>query len=130
MFRSAHADVSHAAANNARVNLMIDFIAISSVLVRAVRAEAQDVLQEPLVVGDVGNEPRLRELQANAAELRRRPVEHRAVALGIEAADATIEAIVARADSPRRHELVDALRIPAILARTRIGRPAEILALQ
>jgi hypothetical protein len=55
-------------------------------------AEAQDVLQEPLVVGQVGNEPRLRELQAHAAELRRRPVEHRAVAFRFESA-AAVEAV-------------------------------------
>src|SRR5258705_906580 len=94
----------------------------SSIFVGAVRAQAQAVLDEPLVVGDAGQRAALRELQAHAAELRRRPVDHRRITRRIEirrteerrigsVVDAPgVEAVVARAHAPGRHELVDALQ--------------------
>src|SRR3954471_11733235 len=85
-------------------------ICCSSELVRAVRAQAQDVLDEELVVGEVGREPGARGLQAQAAEFRRAPVDHRGRALGMEAhvESTRAEPVVAQAHAPQRHELIRA----------------------
>src|SRR5262245_33101880 len=86
-----------------------------SEFVRAVRAEGQDVLDEKLVVGEIRLQLRLLILDAEAAEFRRRPVEHYRGALRMERAVheveivravidvAGIEPVVARADAPLRH---------------------------
>src|SRR5512140_784328 len=104
--------------------------------VRAVRADAEDVLEEPFVVGEAGCELRLPELQPHAAELRRAPVDHRGGPLRVEARRreergvrpevdrARAQAVVAQARAPERHELVDALHVSAALPR-RIARDAR-----
>src|SRR6185436_5226476 len=100
---------------------MFEPLRAGSELVRAVRAETHDVLQEDLVIGFV--EPGLvaRELQPEARELRRREVDHRGGPLGIvwlqkrkigrgqrstEIRDAAVKFLVAQAPPPARHELI------------------------
>src|ERR1700712_5318608 len=102
-------------------------------------AEAHDVLEEDLVVGDAGTRLVLRKLQAQAAELRRRVVEHPAGAgwfIGAklrktggrqtavtdrpEVGSARRQPVVTQADTPQRHELIDPLQVPSRLGR-RIG---------
>src|SRR6185503_5471303 len=93
-----------------------------SILVRAMRAQAQDVLHEELVVGGIGHRLAARELQAHAAELRRAPIHHRGPLAGTEGIGrAGIEVVVAHAHAPQRDRLVDGLEVPAAL-RERIGR--------
>src|SRR5204862_858930 len=122
----------------------------------AVRAEAEDVLHERLVVGDPGARIVARELHPDAAEFRRAPIHHDAVAGRVvrgkenrrvgagEAAGrdrAIAEPVVAITHAPARHELIDGLRVPAGLAARVIGgstvetevagfAAAEVLALQ
>src|SRR5467141_4715227 len=133
-FSAAPAGHASTAVPNARSNLRRVFMCIASELVRAVRAQAHDVLEKELVVGLV--EPRViaRELQPDAAELARVPVDHRRVALwpvalqdreirraqrtGIHQPDirrARIKPVIAVADAPLRQELVHALQIPSRL---------------
>src|SRR6267143_3679858 len=135
-FSAAPAGHASIAVPNARSNLRRVFMCIASELVRAMRAQAHDVLEKELVVGLV--EPRVvaRELQPDAAELARIPVDHRCVALravglqdreirraqraGVDEPDvrrARIEPVVAVAEAPLRQELVHALQIPSRLAR-------------
>src|SRR6266850_5889434 len=77
------AKVGHASRPHAmpRQTLKIVFMSVPSEPVRAVRAQAHDVLEEHLVVGLVHARVVARELQADAAELARAPVDHRGVAL-------------------------------------------------
>src|SRR5664279_5739073 len=96
-----------------------------SVAVRAVRAQAHLVLKEQLVVGHALTRLIARELQADARELARAEVEHHRVLARLVVArreEAGVDAVVrrprgeplgAQADPPVRHELVDALHIPA-----------------
>src|SRR6266404_1936799 len=133
-FSAAAAGHASIAVPNARSNLRRVFMGIASELVRAMRAQAHDVLEKELVVGLV--EPRVvaRELQADAAELARIPVDHRRVALrpvglqdreirraqraGIDEPDvrrARIKPVVAVAEAPLRQELVHSLQIPSRL---------------
>src|SRR6267142_562376 len=133
-FSAAPAGHASMAVPNARSNLRRVFMCIASELVRAVRAQTHDVLEKELVVRLV--EPRVvaRELQPDAAELARVPVDHRRVALrpvglqdreicraqraGIHQPDvrrARIKAVVAVAEAPLRQELVHALQIPSRL---------------
>jgi hypothetical protein len=97
--------------------------------VRTVRAERKDVLQEELIVGHAGLRLALSILQADAAEFRRRVVDHQGRALRMECRRievsrvgavidvSRIEPVVARTDAPIGHELVDALQVPAGLPR-------------
>src|SRR5258706_13455570 len=114
----------------------------SSIAMRAMHAKAQDVLHEPLVVGEVRLGLAARELHAHTAEFRRRPVDHDARALRLERrrlggedfvrkrrAARGIEPIEARADSPLRHELVHRLHVTSLWF-PRILRLLEPLALQ
>src|SRR5579885_3104137 len=94
----------------------------ASILVRAVRADADDVLQDELVVG---SGPRAVEivLQAEAAELAGREIDHGAVAsrgraeivergAGEERTQGRrVHLIVAQPEPPLRHELVNALHV-------------------
>src|SRR4051794_33765557 len=96
--------------------------------------EAHDVLEEDLAIGDRRVAAVGTELEAKAAELRRREVEHQRRArrpralqdrkvggaqdAALDLADARragIEAVVADAGAPPRHELVDRLQVPAVL---------------
>src|SRR5215467_15036465 len=98
-----------------------------SELVRAVRAEGEDVLDEELVIGEVGLESRLLILNSEAAELGRRPVEHDRRALRMERAvrekgvvcsvidAARIEPVISRPDPPLRDELPYALNVETVL---------------
>src|SRR5437588_458931 len=113
----------------------VQFSCLSSERVRAMRAQADDVLEEDLVVGLAHARVIARVLQANAAEFTRAPIDHQGVLLRLIAgedrevrrreagsrrvdADGTgVEPVVAIARAPRRQELIDALRIPARLAR-------------
>src|SRR6267143_845001 len=134
-FSAAPAGHASIAIPNARSNLRRVFMCTASELVRAVRAQAHDVLEKELVVGLV--EPRVvaRELQPDAAELARVPVDHRRVALRVVATEdreirraqragihqpdarrARIKPVVAVAEAPLRQELVHALQIPSRLA--------------
>src|SRR6266480_6132353 len=134
-FSAAPAGHASIAVPNARSNLRRVFMWIALEPVRAVRAEAHDVLEKELVVGLV--EPRVvpRELQPDAAELARVPVHHYCVALRAVAAEdreirraqrarvnqpdvrgARIKPVIAVADPPLRQELVDPLQIPSRLA--------------
>src|SRR4051812_14155673 len=104
---------------------------------RAMCAEAVDVLQDQLAIGD--RDARLvgGKLQAKAAELGRAPVHHDGIARRVISGHqqpevrsarsepvrddgvvdrAVIEAVVAVSDAPARHELIDRLRVPARLA--------------
>src|SRR6267143_2519270 len=135
-FRAVAAGPASSTAPNAARNLRRVFMCIASEPVRAMRAEAHDVLEKELVVGLV--EPRVvpRELQPDAAELARIPVHHHRVALRVVAAEdrkircaqragveepdvrrARIKPVIAVANAPLRQELVHALQIPARLAR-------------
>src|SRR5467141_1980112 len=135
-FSAAPAGHASIAVPNARSNLRRVFMCIALEPVRAMRAEANDVLEKELVVGLV--EPRVvpRELEPDAAELARVPVHHHRVALRVVATEdreirraqragvdepdvrgARIKPVVAVADTPQRQELVDALQIPARLPR-------------
>src|SRR6267143_6278889 len=135
-FRAAAAGHASSTAPNAARNSRIVFMSIASELVRAMRAQAYDVLEKELVVGLV--EPRVvpRELEPDAAELARIPVHHHRVALRVVAAEdreirraqrsglhqsdarrTRIKPVIAVADPPLRQELVHALQIPARLAR-------------
>src|SRR5438094_3142135 len=105
--------------------------------VRAMRAQAVDVLQEHLAIGHAEARLVRGELQADAAELGGTPVDHQRVALGVVIREqqrrvcrgqpetvgdrAVTKLIVAVADAPLRHELVDALQVPARL-------PARVIA--
>src|SRR6516165_1790321 len=107
----------------------------SSILMRAVRAEADDVLEDELVIG---LRPDLVQivLQPEAAELARRVVDHAGIAARrrtevIERGSskarteaARVHLVVAKTDPPLRHELIDALGIEAGLGagvvRTRV----------
>src|SRR4051812_11491373 len=99
-------------------------------------AEADDVLEEDLVVGLAQARIVARELQADAAELARAPVDHGGVPLRVVAAEdweirdgqraridqaerrrARIQLVVAVAEAPLGNELIHALQIPAGLAR-------------
>src|SRR5580765_1958740 len=98
---------------------------------RTVSSETENNLKKSLVVGHAGARVVARELQADAAELRRTPVDHGAVARRIVVGEeqrrlsvgqpesvrgrAVVETVVAVADAPARHELVDALQVPARL---------------
>src|SRR5882762_9651645 len=134
-FSAAPAGHASMAVPNARSNLRRFFMCIALEPVRAMRAEAHDVLEKELVVGLV--EPRVvaRELQPDAAELARIPVHHHRVALRVVAAEdreirraqrtgihqpdigrARIKPVVAVAEAPLRQELVHALQIPSRLA--------------
>src|SRR5215471_8883542 len=98
-----------------------------SELVRAMRAEGQDVLDEELVIGEVGLESRLLVLNSEAAELGRRPVEHDRRALRMKRAvreegvvcsvidAARIEPVISRPDPPLGEELPNALNVEAVL---------------
>src|SRR6266850_2042330 len=108
---------------------------VASELVRAVRAQAHDVLEEHLGVGQAHARVVASELQPDAAELARVPVDHDAVLLrlvaredreirrrqaggrGVEIDRAGAQLIEAISRAPLRQELVDALRIPAGLPR-------------
>src|SRR4051812_30505158 len=68
---------------SARQSMRIVFMAVS-ILVGAVRAEAEDVLHEPLVVGGARQSLAAGVLQADAAELRGRVIHHHARASGPE----------------------------------------------
>src|SRR6267143_1966306 len=135
-FSAAPAGHASIAVPNARSNLRRFFMCIALEPVRAVRAEAHDVLEKELVVGLVKARVIARELQPDAAELARVPVDHRRVALrpvglqdreirraqrtGIHQSDvrrARIKPVVAVAEAPLRQELIHALQIPARLAR-------------
>src|SRR5438067_154535 len=95
----------------------------ASEFMRAVCTERQDVLQEPLVVGDVRPDIVARILQSQPAEFRGSPVDHERVALRMEAVDrkerivraisraSWSEPIVTGGDTPHRHELPDRLQI-------------------
>src|SRR5205807_10529259 len=86
-FSAAPAGHASTAVANARSNSRRVFMCVALEPVRAVRAEAHDVLEKDLVVGLV--EPRVvpRELQPDAAELARVPVHHYRVALRVVAAE-------------------------------------------
>src|SRR6266513_3466554 len=135
-FSAAPAGHASIAVANARSNLRRVFMWIALEPVRAVRAEAHDVLEKELVVGLAQARVVARELQPDAAELARVPVHHHRVALRVVAAEdreircaqragvdqpdfrrARIKPVIAVADPPLRQELVDALQIPARLAR-------------
>src|SRR2546425_7816653 len=89
--------------------------------VRAMRAEAVDVLQEQLAIGHAEARLVRGELQADAAKLAGTPVDHQRVALGVVIREqqrrvcrgqpetvgdrAVTKLIVAVADAPLRHEL-------------------------
>src|SRR5947208_1650203 len=117
---------------SAAVNKILMFAPLERV--RAMRAEAVDVLQEHLVVGHPEARPVRGELQPDAAELAGTPVDHQRVALWVVireqqwrvcrgqpdavANSAVIKLIPTVADAPLRHELVDALQVPTrLLAR-------------
>src|SRR5688572_11313306 len=105
----------------------------ASIAVRAMRPEAQDVLQEHLVVGHALRELAPGELKAQARELRGAPVDHRAraprrVADFVHAA--RIEPVVARADAPFGMELPHALQVPAALACELGNAAIEVFPLQ
>src|SRR5262249_8963238 len=104
--------------------------------VGAVRAQAEDVLEKHLVVGCVRARLVLRDLQTDAAELARAPVDHHGVpgrvVLGeyrkvrgrkrarideTDARRAGAQPVVAIAYAPHRDELIDALEVPAGLRR-------------
>src|SRR5690349_4291556 len=97
---------------------------LSSERMRAMRAEAHDVLEEHLVVRLVRARVIARQLQPDPAELTRVPVEHHAVLLWLVAGKdresrgridthaAGVEPVVAIAHAPLRHELIHRLRIP------------------
>src|SRR5437016_10246267 len=68
-------------ANSAAVNTILMFVSLKRV--RAVRAEAVDVLQEHLVVGHPEARLVRSELQPDAAELGGTPVDHQRIALGV-----------------------------------------------
>src|SRR5262245_21267685 len=129
---AAAAGNAASARTDAAASFRIDFMFAPLELVGAVSAQADDVLEEDLVVGRVRARLVLRELQPDAAELTRAPVHHdRAacrVVLGedreirgserarIDEADAGragAQAVVPVADSPHRDELVHALEVPA-----------------
>src|SRR6202165_94975 len=133
-FSAAPAGHASIAVPNARSNLRRVFMFVALEPVRAMRAEAHDVLEKELVVGLV--EPRVvpRELQTNAAGLARVPVDHRRMPLrlvgfedreirraqrtGIHQPDvrrARIKPVVAVAEAPLRQELVHTLQIPSRL---------------
>src|SRR4051812_14120453 len=99
---------------------------------RAVGAEADDVLEEDLVVGLAQARVVARELQADAAELARAPIDHHGLPLRVVAAEdreirrraragidqaerrrAGIELVIAVAGAPLRNELIHALQVPA-----------------
>src|SRR5256885_13096456 len=125
-------------ANSAAVNTILMFVSLERV--RAVRAEAVDVLQEHLVVGHADARLVGSELQPDAAELAGTPVDHQRVALRVVireqqrrvcrgqpdavANSAVIKLIAAVADPPLGHELVDALPVPARLPARRSARNA------
>src|SRR5438034_160041 len=120
---------------SAAVNKSLMFVPLERV--RAMRAEAVDVLQQHLVVGHPEARLVRGELQPDAAELGGTPVDHQRVALGVVIREqqrrvcrgqpetvgdgAVTKLIVAVADAPLRHELVDALQVPA-------GLPARVVA--
>src|SRR3954468_11356099 len=112
------------ASSSARMEIRNAVVFIeTSIPVRAVRAQAQDVLDEEFVVGRAGNRFAARELQAEAGELGRVVVDHDACALGTEGAglqqpvgraevDASrVEPVVAHARTPLGMPLVDALHV-------------------
>src|SRR6185436_16800252 len=78
----------------------------SSVLVGAVGAQAQDVLDEPLVVRDAGLHLRSRKLQAQAAEFRRAVVEHHGRAPRLEGACLEEGAVRSEIDRARVEAIV------------------------
>src|SRR5215469_9130804 len=96
----------------------------SSILMRAVRAEADDVLEDELVIGLRPNLVQI-VLQAETAELACRVVDHAGIAArcrteiverrpGEAWAEAVrVHLVITQADAPLRHELIDALRIEA-----------------
>src|SRR5882672_1552533 len=109
---------------------------VASELVRAVRAQAHDVLEEHLRVGQSHARVVACELQPDAAELARVPVDHDAVLLRLVGGEdrevrggpharihqpdtgaAGAQLIEAISCAPLRQELVDALRIPPRLSR-------------
>src|SRR6266403_1511459 len=133
-FSAAPAGHASMAVPNARSNLRRVFMCIASELVRAVRAQAHDVLEKELVVGLVEARVIARELQPDAAELARVPVHHHRVALRVVTAEdreirraqragvdepdvrgARIKPVIAVAEAPLRQELVHALQIPSRL---------------
>src|SRR6266850_6989412 len=73
---AAAAGSAIAAALNATTNLRIVFMFVTLEFVGAVGAETHDVLEEYLVVGRIRARFVLRELQPDAAELARAPVDH------------------------------------------------------
>src|SRR5690242_8162653 len=131
---SANAGHASAAASMPKKSLSPVFM-FASERVRAMRAQADDVLQEDLVVRLVHARVVARVLQADAAELAWAPVDHEAVLLrlvgrqdrkgrrrqagsgGVDVYAARVELVVAVARAPQRHELIHGLRVPARLAR-------------
>ena len=103
-------------------------------LVRAVRTEADDVLEDHLVVGLAETSLVLRELQTETCEFGAGEIHHHgcsfrfvfaqqlqvvtrdaAVGDGSVFQGARVELVVTDTRTPTRHELVDGLRIPAVL---------------
>src|SRR5437868_6611983 len=140
MLRAARAGRAASSSVNSKPRYF--FMAIS-ILVGAVRAERKDVLHEPLVVGEAGLGLAARVLRADAAELRRAEVHHRArtaraerdrieeraIGGGVDAA--RVEAVEAKARAPFGAPLVDALQVPPGLPRGITGarerrRPEEL----
>src|SRR5688572_2168790 len=105
----------------------------ASITMRTVGPEAQDVLQEHLVVGQTLCELAAGELQAQARELRGAPVDHRARAprrvVDVVHA-ARIEPVVTHARAPFGMELPHALQVPAALARSLGDAAIEVFTLQ
>src|SRR5882724_13136111 len=114
----------------------------SSERVRAVRAQAHDVLEEDLVVGLVHARVVARKLQPDPAEFARAPVDHQRVLLRLVAGEAgearrsidgrrsRVDLIVAITRAPHGDELIHALHIPAgllgvIAVRDRRARTVE-----
>src|SRR3569623_2079946 len=104
--------------------------------VRAMRAEAEDVLHVPLVLVLSFGGLVFRVLQAPAREFRGRVIDHQRMAGGFviaawqigvveaEVPRTRIEQVVAVPGAPARHELVHALRVAAVqggLVRAKAG---------
>src|SRR5260221_322737 len=142
-FSAALAGAAIAANAAAAMMLYRVFMSIALEPVRAVRAQAHDVLEEHLRVGLAHARVVARKLQANAAELARIPVDHHAVLLrlvagedreirrrqdgprGIEIDRSRAQLVIAIAGAPLRQKLVDRLRVPTrLLRRESIGQRA------
>src|SRR6266850_6709672 len=133
---AAHAGHARMPSANPRKTLKIDFMWTALEPVRAVRAQAHDVLEEHLVIGLAHARVVARELQADAAELAGTPIDHGGMALRLirgedrkirrsqrarihqpDRRDPGVELVVPVTDTPLRNELVYALQIPARLPR-------------